>query len=55
MDRHALFLMIEQKRKQLNDIVSKNICLSSNDILKISNELDELIAAYICITQDETL
>ncbi|NLU36113.1 MAG: aspartyl-phosphate phosphatase Spo0E family protein [Clostridiales bacterium] len=47
MDIIELYSKIEEKRKELNNLVSSRISdLSTSEIIKISNELDELIAAY---------
>lgn len=48
MDLHSLSEKIEKKRKDLmNMIIDKSMELTDKDIIKISNELDELIALYI--------
>ena len=48
MELKELQIQIEQKRYELNKLaLSKITDLSSDDIVKISNELDTLIAAYI--------
>ncbi len=47
MDIIELYSKIEEKRKELNNLVSSRISdLSTSEIIKISNELDEHIAAY---------
>ena len=47
MDIIELYSKIEEKRKELNNLVSSRISdLSTSEIIKISNELDELITAY---------
>jgi len=47
MDIKELYLKIEEKRKELNKLAaSRPSELCTKDIIKISNELDELIAAY---------
>lgn len=47
MDIIELYSKIEEKRKELNNLVSSRISdLSTSEIIKINNELDELIAAY---------
>ena len=47
MDIIELYSKIEEKRKELNNLVSSRISdLSTSEIIKISNELDELIGSY---------
>ncbi len=47
MDAKELYYRIEEKRKELNNLAAFNLSsLSTEDIVRISHELDELIAAY---------
>ena len=48
MQIKELHLKIEEKRKELNKLVgSKQSGLFTEEIIRISNELDVLIAAYL--------
>ena len=52
MERKDLQKQIEQKRHELNQLVLSQLSdLSSDEILKISNDLDHLIAAYIDLSE----
>jgi len=52
LELKELQIQIEQKRYELNKLaLSKITDLSSDDIVKISNELDTLIAAYIDLSE----
>lgn len=37
---------IEMLRKKLNDLVEKSVSLHSDEVVKLSQELDELIYTY---------
>jgi len=46
---------IQQKRQELNQLILLNMKgLSSDEILRLSNELDCLISAYIDLSERET-
>ncbi|HHY81492.1 MAG TPA: Spo0E family sporulation regulatory protein-aspartic acid phosphatase [Clostridiales bacterium] len=50
MEAKKLQKMIEEKRKELDKLVLSNLeDLSKNEVVKISNELDALIALYISL------
>ncbi|WP_081943531.1 aspartyl-phosphate phosphatase Spo0E family protein [Caloranaerobacter azorensis] len=52
INREELKNMIEEKRKELNELLSqKNI--DKNRALKLSIQLDELIYKYYCIDEDK--
>lgn len=37
---------IDELREELNDLAAKDICLHGDGVVKISQELDNLICAY---------
>ena len=48
MDLNELQILIEEKREELNQLVLTNLGdLNSDDILKLSKELDRLIISYL--------
>ncbi len=48
MELKELEIRIQQKQQELNQLILLNKeDLSSNEILRLSNELDDLISAYI--------
>ena len=50
LEAKKLQKMIEEKRKELDKLVLSNLeDLSKNEVVKISNELDALIALYISL------
>jgi hypothetical protein len=53
MQIKELLLKIEEKRKELNKLVDSKLSgLFAKEIIKISNELDVLIAAYLKLCKD---
>lgn len=55
MNKNYLHKQIDKKRRHLTDIIlKKNSSLSDKDIVKISAELDELIALYIIQMEDDS-
>ena len=55
MELKELETRIQQKRQELNQLILLNMKgLSSDEILRLSNELDCLISAYIDLSERET-
>ncbi|SHH31947.1 Spo0E like sporulation regulatory protein [Caloranaerobacter azorensis DSM 13643] len=52
INREELKNMIEEKRKELNELLSKKN-IDKNRALKLSIQLDELIYKYYCIDEDK--
>ncbi|QIB27336.1 aspartyl-phosphate phosphatase Spo0E family protein [Caloranaerobacter azorensis] len=52
INREELKNMIEEKRKELNELLSKKN-IDKNRALKLSIQLDELIYKYYCIDGDK--
>lgn len=54
MEARTLQMMIEEKRKELDSLVLSNLKnLCNSKVIKISNELDELIALYFSLSNKE--
>ncbi|WZL77499.1 aspartyl-phosphate phosphatase Spo0E family protein [Eubacteriales bacterium mix99] len=55
MELKELETRIQQKRQELNQLISLHMeDLSSDEILRMSNELDGLISAYIDLSEKGT-
>jgi hypothetical protein len=54
MDAAKLQSIIEEKRRELNSLVGSDLSdLCKDEVLRISTELDALIASYIRLRKDD--
>jgi len=54
LEARTLQMMIEEKRKELDSLVLSNLKnLCNSKVIKLSNELDELIALYFSLSDKD--